>query len=227
MPGDPLASLTAKAGPLPVWAWLAGGAGVLWYVRSRSSASTSTAASSTTQAAPVMAPVTVASVRTIPRTVQTSGGGTPAAATMPARATSTATGTAAVAAAPPSAVPASVADMTPTQWATAFLAAFGAPATQANLTGVISWIRKESQWPPGARNNPLNTTQPAIGATTFNSVGVKNYPSAATGLTATAQTITNGYYPDLVAAFRSGAGVCGKTFKGFATWSGGGYSSVC
>src|SRR5258706_11254188 len=53
--------------------------------------------------------------------------------------------------------------------------------------------------------NPINTTQPEPGATNYNSVGVKNYPDKATGIRGTATTLTNGYYPGIVADLRSGS----------------------
>lgn len=55
-----------------------------------------------------------------------------------------------------------------------------------------------------AANNPLATTQPANGASDFNSSGVKNYPSFQTGVTATIQTLQNGYYNGIVNDLRKG-----------------------
>lgn len=110
---------------------------------------------------------------------------------------------------------------------TAVLAAIGAPPTAANLHSMDAWRTHETPWPPVAANNPLNTTQQMTGATDYNSVGVKNYPSALEGVTATAATLLNGNYGDVVAALRSGRGLCGQSFAGLSTWSGGGYSEVC
>lgn len=76
-----------------------------------------------------------------------------------------------------------------------------APVTQKNIAWLVAWAGTENTT---AGNNPLATTQPAAGATVFNSVGVKNYPSAASGVVATAQTLQNGYYPAIVAALQSG-----------------------
>jgi hypothetical protein len=42
------------------------------------------------------------------------------------------------------------------------------------------------------------------GATSFNSVGVKNYASYRDGLTATLRTLTNGRYEPIIAALRRG-----------------------
>lgn len=112
-------------------------------------------------------------------------------------------------------------------WITAFLASIGAPATTANRASLTAWIQHETPWPPVAANNPLNTTQPAPGATDYNSVGVKNYPSAAEGMGATKATIENGLYNDVLMALRGGNGLCGRSWAGLSKWSGGGYSSVC
>jgi hypothetical protein len=109
------------------------------------------------------------------------------------------------------------------------LASLGAPATPANIQSLSHWYTHENVgWPPGCANNPWNSTQPAAGATNCNSVGVKNYPSLSVGVHMNALTMMNGRYPGIVAALRSGRGVCGGGFAGeFSTWSGGGYSSVC
>lgn len=110
---------------------------------------------------------------------------------------------------------------------TAVLTTMLAPPSKANLDSLHAWRLHESTWPPGAKNNPLNTTQPEPGSTVFNSVSVQNYPTAIVGVMATAHTILNGRYPLIAAALRSGKGVCGNGFGSeFQTWSGE-YSSVC
>jgi len=86
------------------------------------------------------------------------------------------------------------------------LADMGAPQSASNVAVLEKWSVGEkpknfwSQW-----WNPLNTTQPAAGAVSVNSVGVKEYATAAAGEKATAQTIQNGYYPSLAAALKSSA----------------------
>lgn len=119
-----------------------------------------------------------------------------------------------------------------TAWITAFLTSIGAPSTQANINSISSWIAHESVYPGNGQNtgglyNPLNTTLAESGASNYNSVGVKNYVSEAQGLEATVATILGGDYSDIVAALRSGNGLCGQSFAGLSTWSGGGYSQVC
>jgi hypothetical protein len=109
-------------------------------------------------------------------------------------------------------------------FAKSVLATIHAPATPANVASIEAWARREGG---GGTNNPLNTTLSMPGATDFNSVGVKNYSSMGVGILATAQTLLGGGYSDIVAALRSGNGLCGRSFSGLSTWSGGGYSSVC
>ncbi len=113
-----------------------------------------------------------------------------------------------------------------TGWIKSFLDNIGAPQSQANINSMRHWIARETPWPPAAKFNPLNTTMNEPGATDYNSVGVKNYPSALVGMQATAATIENGQYNDIHLALRSGAGLAGRSFAGLRTWSGGGYSSV-
>lgn len=86
-------------------------------------------------------------------------------------------------------------------WAAQLLHAIGAPVTAQNMRALIAWQRAEGG---SARFNPLNTTQPAHGASAYNSVGVRNYGSAAQGLNATAKTLLNGRYGNIVNLFRSG-----------------------
>lgn len=77
----------------------------------------------------------------------------------------------------------------------------GAPFT-SNLYEVCHlWQSYEGG---GASFNPFNTTQKIPGSSwDYNGVGVQNYSSAAQGIQATWQTLTNGYYPKVVAAFRA------------------------
>lgn len=109
-------------------------------------------------------------------------------------------------------------------WARAELRTIGAPRTPANVASLVAWQNREGG---GGANNPLNSTEPAPGATVFNSVGVRNYPDAATGVAATAVTLRNGNYGDVLSALMSGHGLCGESLAGLSTWSGGGYSEVC
>jgi hypothetical protein len=86
-------------------------------------------------------------------------------------------------------------------WEAAVLALLGAPNTAANVKFLDGWQAYEGST---CRYNPLNTTLPYGGSTQCNSVGVQSYPSTSAGAQATAKTLTNGYYGDVVAALRSG-----------------------
>lgn len=103
------------------------------------------------------------------------------------------------------------------------LQGMGAPVNPTNIAFLSAWFNREGT---RAQYNPLATTQGAPGATQFNSVGVKNYPSLAVGIAATIQTLENGRYGDIVAALKSGTASVDATYKGLHTWSGGGYSSL-
>lgn len=112
----------------------------------------------------------------------------------------------------------------------AVLADLGAPDTPGNLRSLEAWYPHEwPSWPPGAENNPLDSTLPMPGSSAINSVGVQNYPSAAEGARATAETIRNGNYPRIVRDLVNGRSLCGDATltTEFATWSGGGYTSPC
>ncbi len=89
-------------------------------------------------------------------------------------------------------------------WAASVLSKVGAPLSQTNYDTLWNWSHAESGSNVMRWNNPLNTTQPYPGATNANSVGVKIYPNASAGAQATANTLLNGYYPDIVQNLRSG-----------------------
>ena len=111
----------------------------------------------------------------------------------------------------------------PLQWASAVLTAGGFPKTAANLQSLVAWALNEGG---GGANNPLNTTQGGPGATDFNSVGVKNFPSVAEGVQATVATIRNGYYPNILSDLASGKGISSNASADLLKWSGSGYSSL-
>lgn len=82
------------------------------------------------------------------------------------------------------------------------LAGLGLPRTQVPTVAMLGWSAAESGTEPcdgqaGARYNPLNTTEPATGATDYNTVGVKNYPSWAAGVAATIATLRLNYYTEI------------------------------
>lgn len=86
-------------------------------------------------------------------------------------------------------------------WAQLLLGRLGAPVTSENLRFLAAWQRAEGG---GAANNPFNTTEPYAGATGYNSVGVKNYPTPGAGIDATTRTLMNGRYGNIVGLLRSG-----------------------
>jgi hypothetical protein len=81
------------------------------------------------------------------------------------------------------------------------LGMLGLPVTQQNVAAIDAWHQAEGG---NAKFNPLNTTQGASGASNYNSVGVKNYTSYQQGLQATAQTLQNGHYRNILAALQAG-----------------------
>ncbi len=90
----------------------------------------------------------------------------------------------------------------PVQWAKDFLTRLGAPLTASNLQAITAWEQAEGT---KAAFNPLATTQSGFaGETTFNHVGVKNYVSYEDGLDANVKVITNGLYPNILAALNQG-----------------------
>jgi hypothetical protein len=116
---------------------------------------------------------------------------------------------------------------TESAWISSFLSALGAPASVPNTSSLTDWISHESVFGSGATNNPLNTTESGFGSTsTFNSVGVRNYPTEQDGINATVATLKNGLYPDILALLHSGAGLKSGASAGLSKWSGGGYTSV-
>jgi hypothetical protein len=66
---------------------------------------------------------------------------------------------------------------------------------------LAAWATAEggtAQW------NPLNTTLPLPGSTSYNSAGVQNYPRATWGVCATGLTLTDGYYPGILGDLQNG-----------------------
>lgn len=74
------------------------------------------------------------------------------------------------------------------------------PVTTGNIEALLAWHQAEGG---SASFNIFNTTQPAAGASNYNSVGVKNYVSYQQGLSATVATLRNGYYPEILAALKA------------------------
>jgi hypothetical protein len=88
-------------------------------------------------------------------------------------------------------------------YASDVLGAVNAPGSQPNIIALLAWMKAEGG---SAKFNPMNTTQTAPGATDYNSAGVKNYTSWNQGVNATASTLQNGSYGDVLAALRGNRG---------------------
>ena len=115
----------------------------------------------------------------------------------------------------------------PTQFANGLLKDMHDPDSKANVSSLVDWEHREGgNWNNTARYNPLNTTTSEPGATNMNSDGVKAYTSWKQGVQATASTLENGYYGDLLGALKSGKGLADGSYHGLSTWSGGAYASV-
>ena len=132
-----------------------------------------------------------------------------------------------------------------TAWATAILAALGAPASQANINSLISWFAHEDN--NGAQgvhangagaNNPLNVTASSgsfagvVGSEPSGAgpghPGNFDFDTPAHGVAAMASVIANGPYQAIHSALMSGAGLIGNSSVSgnLGTWSGGGYTSL-
>lgn len=109
----------------------------------------------------------------------------------------------------------------PDNFITALLGQLNAPVTPEANRFLDAWTRAEGT---KAAFNPLATTQGAPGATSFNSVNVRNYPDFNTGLRATAQTLLNGRYDPIVQGLRSGTATATQLAQAVANspWGTGG-----
>lgn len=94
----------------------------------------------------------------------------------------------------------------------------GLPVSKRNMWVGVAWLAMESGWEdskgiwhPGAKWNPMNTTQKMPGSTDFNVNGgfpVQNYVDEEQGLEAFWKTITNPEYPSygrILASLRANA----------------------
>lgn len=94
-----------------------------------------------------------------------------------------------------------------TAWATGVLNRLGAPASPTNLATLWAWSRKESGSDPlnngQIRNNPLATTQAALGSIPANLAGVQSFADISSSVGATTQTLQNGLYPDIINMLRN------------------------
>lgn len=75
------------------------------------------------------------------------------------------------------------------------LTALGLPVSHNNLTFFYAWRQAEGG---KASYNPFNTTLKMDGATNYNKVGVKNYPSREAGISAIVKTLQNPRYQSII-----------------------------
>jgi NlpC/P60 family len=95
----------------------------------------------------------------------------------------------------------------------AFLTDLGAPQTAANTSSMTNWIHQESgTWgmSGSGQNNPLN-----IGPG-------KSYPTLTAGASATATTVENGFYPNILMHLKAGTGLLTGCAADFEKWGTGG-----
>jgi hypothetical protein len=117
------------------------------------------------------------------------------------------------------------------RWAVDLLARLGNTApTAETVKFVVAWSIAEDACLTGCgyssafeRHNPLNTTQTGYGEyMTINGDGVKAYPDRDSGLAATVQTLTNGYYPHIVAGLQSNQPDMALNYAELGVWGTGG-----
>jgi hypothetical protein len=92
------------------------------------------------------------------------------------------------------------------RWAVDLLTRLGnTQPTAATVAFVVAWtLAEDSGMGAFARNNPLNTTQEGFSATgAINEDGVKGYATREDGLNATVQTLSYGYYTEIVAGLQT------------------------
>jgi hypothetical protein len=95
-------------------------------------------------------------------------------------------------------------------WAIALLQGLGIPQSTGAIAAIMHWEQEEGgNWHNQAKYNPLNTTYPEPGSSTFSSVGagsasIRIYTSWHQGLDATVKTLENGSYGPILTALKSG-----------------------
>lgn len=95
---------------------------------------------------------------------------------------------------------------TPSGWAKAFLSAAHLPLTRCNYNAMREWEAHEGGgFGNQASYNPLNVNPPPnVGWPGHHVIGAWAFPDAQTGLNYSIQTLYNGYYGGIIAAFRRG-----------------------
>ncbi len=105
-------------------------------------------------------------------------------------------------------------------WRKDLLKSINAPVTPQNLKFLAGWQRWEGgHTKNAARFNWLNTTRDAPGVVkSINSVGVKAFDKYQNGIRATAMTLMNGRYDDIVAGLVGGNPYKRDLSAGLSTW---------
>ena len=89
----------------------------------------------------------------------------------------------------------------PPLWRVRLLSVIRGKVNRANLQLLAAWARAEGGT---ARWNPLNTTLTVPGSWPYNSVGVQNFRRPVDGISATAMTLADGYYPGILGDMQAG-----------------------
>ena len=112
------------------------------------------------------------------------------------------------------------------EWSIDLLAFGDWPTSAEKVCGIVSWgVAEGSQ----AIWNPLDTTEPAPGATNYNSAGVKNYPTLQVGLEAVYATLHNGFYGPILACLGDPTGSSAMALSaavGRTPWGTGSFPAV-
>jgi hypothetical protein len=94
---------------------------------------------------------------------------------------------------------------TPLDFAKVILAMISAPDSPQNDKAMVAWEKAEGgNWNNPDKYNPLNTTEPYLGAFATNSAGVKSYPSWQAGVVATTMALELPYYTAIISALDEG-----------------------
>ena len=112
------------------------------------------------------------------------------------------------------------------EWSNDLLAFGDWPLSAEKVCGIVAWgvaEGSEALW------NPLDTTEPAAGATDYNQAGVKNYPSLQVGLEAVYATLHNGHYAPILACLGDPTGSSAMALAaavGRTPWGTGNFSPI-
>ena len=94
-------------------------------------------------------------------------------------------------------------------WSAKLLDQIGAPVTKSNLAAVVSWVNAESSSANNYQtwNNPLNTTRGDANSISKNTVGVQEFMSERAGINATAATLQQDNFKDILNVLKKDQGL--------------------